>query len=68
MGMLVSLKRRGRCVALRWDETQMRYLCGMLATPDARGVLARWRNRIAARWIAAGVGCDADIEVATPQG
>ncbi len=66
VGMLVSMKRRGRCVMLRWDAEPSRYRCGMLATPDARGMFARWRSRVAARWIAAGIGCDAEIEAAPP--
>jgi hypothetical protein len=51
VGMLLSLKRRGACRALRWDGT--RYRCGaMLRAP--------WL----ARWISAGSGCDSDL---TPQ-
>lgn len=64
VGMLVSLKRHGRCVALRWDEAGSCYRCGMLAAPDAKGIIPRWRSRIAGRSIAAGIGCDANIEVA----
>lgn len=67
LGMVVSLKRRGACEALRWDETGRRYLCGLVADPAA--VLGRrwaWATplvrRLARRWISAGSGCDAEIE------
>lgn len=60
LGMVLSRKRVGACVALRWDAEQRLYRCGALT--GTRGVL-RW---LARRWIAAGVGCDAGLEVATP--
>lgn len=71
LGMLVSRRRRGACRALRWREAEYRYVCGMLAEPLAvlgwRGRLARALEpalrRLARRWIAAGRGCDATLEV-----
>lgn len=68
LGMWVSRRRHGPCVALQWQPAQQRYVCGMVADPG--GVLG-WRNavaihlvaRLARRWIAAGVGCDADLQV-----
>jgi len=64
---VISRKRSGACDALRWDAAQALYRCGALSDPD--GVLgARWRwaapllRRLARRWIAAGVGCDASLE------
>ncbi len=65
LGVLLSRRRRGACVALRWDEAQARYLCGALSDP--RAVLgARWLAPLARRWIAAGAGCDAHL-AAVPQ-
>lgn len=67
LGMLVSRRRRGPCAALRWNEAQARYRCGLLSEPNAwlgprwQG-LAPWLARLAARWIAAGHGCDARLE------
>lgn len=68
VGMLLSRRRQGACAVLRWDAAQARYLCGAL---DAG---ARWRlpllgawpgrlaSRLMARWIAAGIGCDASLQ------
>lgn len=65
VGMLLSRRRRGRCIALRWDEAQRRYRCGALAW-RAKGSLARLLERPLHAWmarmIAAGRGCDADLE------
>lgn len=66
LGMLVSRRRRGACVALRWDDAHARYLCGMVADPgEVTGLRQRWLMAplawLARRWIAAGVGCDADV-------
>jgi hypothetical protein len=48
---------RGPCVALRWDAQALRYRCGaLLKAPQG------WRRRLLARWIGAGIGCDADLE------
>ncbi|MEW6480417.1 MAG: hypothetical protein AB1455_13305 [Pseudomonadota bacterium] len=66
LGQVISGRRTGACDALRWDERQSLYRCG--AVSDAVGVLgARWAwaapllRRLAQRWIAAGVGCDASL-------
>jgi hypothetical protein len=66
LGRLISRKRVGACDALRWDGAQRLYRCGAIS--DAEGVLgARWRwaapllRRLALRWIAAGIGCDASL-------
>jgi len=71
--MLVSRRRQGACVALRWEAGQQRYLCGMVADPgEITGLrsplLERWLRAVAQRWIAAGAGCDAhplEVEPAT---
>ncbi|MDQ7743723.1 hypothetical protein [Hydrogenophaga pseudoflava] len=66
LGRVISHKRVGACDALRWDGTQNLYRCGAIS--DAEVVLGpRWRwaapllRRLAKRWIAAGVGCDASL-------
>lgn len=69
LGMLVSRKRRGACHALRWQPHERRYRCGLLAAPGlsgrvgVRAALHRWRLVLLRRWIAAGVGCDADLAI-----
>lgn len=66
LGMLISRRRRGACKALEWDEAGRIWRCGLLASPRRHlpWVPARWTRRLAARWIAAGAGCDAEIELA----
>jgi hypothetical protein len=51
--MVLSRKRSGACVALRWSETDQRYRCGAVNGPW--GFLAR-------RWISAGSGCDSSLQ------
>ncbi len=68
MGVLVSGRRHGSCAALRWDDGHARYLCGLVAPdtpawPKPLRWLAPLVQRLAHRWIAAGVGCDAHIEL-----
>ena len=61
LGMLLSRRRTGACVALRWSEAAQCYRCGVLADPpDQRVGRALWRA-LARRWIGAGLGCDADL-------
>jgi hypothetical protein len=56
LGMLLSLRRRGRCRMLAWDGATGRYGCAALAqAPALVAPLVR-------RWIAAGVGCDSDLQ------
>lgn len=59
--------RRGACPALLWLATEQRYRCGMVMAPSnhLRWLARRWSafiGRHCARWIAAGIGCDSDIE------
>lgn len=66
VGIVVSRRRHGACVALRWSATERRYHCGMLAAGPGSGRIAAlfarpWR-RLIARWISAGSGCDCDLE------
>jgi hypothetical protein len=71
LGVLLSRSRKGPCMALRWQPDIQQYRCGALGAAgaaDAAGLLARaWarlRARLVARWIAAGSGCDCDLEPA----
>jgi hypothetical protein len=57
LGALVSWRRRGACVALRWDAPAQRYRCGLVAERRP------WLAALARRWIAAGRGCDSDAEL-----
>ncbi len=65
VGMIVSRKRHGPCDALRWDDDDHRYRCGLLSdTTGTTGLrrpwALRWVKALARRWIAAGQGCDAE--------
>lgn len=67
LGVLVSGRRQGACAALRWDADGQRYLCGLVADPaGVTGWRRPWALRataaLARRWIAAGVGCDAQLQ------
>ena len=63
MGMLLSRSRTGTCKALEWSGD--RYVCGVLATPGRHlpWLPTAWAQGLARRWIAAGQGCDADLDV-----
>ncbi len=70
LGVIVSGRRHGECTALRWDAQLARYQCAMVSDPAAvwprlPGALRAPLKRLARRWIAAGAGCDCDLEVAT---
>jgi hypothetical protein len=58
-GLVLSLKRHGRCRMLSWSNAAQRYRCGLFGN----GTAPAWWRRLASRWIAAGLGCDADFEV-----
>ena len=68
VGMLVSRKRRGACVALVWSEVAGRYHCGLMLAAGGDAVAAGPLQALALRWvrrlISAGSGCDASLEVA----
>ena len=55
VGVLLSRSRSGPCKALQWDAAERQYRCGAMGT----GLQAR----MVGRWIAAGKGCDCDLEV-----
>ena len=76
LGILLSRRRSGACAALRWDDASVRYRCGAIVAPQEvltqampRGLqglvplLAPALRRLGLRWIAAGIGCDSDLEV-----
>lgn len=76
LGIIFSRRRSGSCDALRWDAGLKQYRCGAIVAPrevltqslprGLRGiapVLAPVLRRVALRWIAAGVGCDSNLEV-----
>ena len=75
LGMLISRRRSGACAALVWREREQRYDCAAahLAEPLVRRRLPRWMGpwrrtlaQLARRWalraIAAGQGCDAQMQ------
>ncbi|MES2888848.1 MAG: hypothetical protein V4739_12680 [Pseudomonadota bacterium] len=71
IGRVLSRRLRGACVAVRWAPDQRRYTCGVVEAPQRWWPLPwRWTQRLAAhwsrRWIAAGRGCDCDIELQDP--
>lgn len=65
MGMLMSRRRRGPCLALQWQDGPGHYRCGVLADPGRwlPALPVGWARRLARRWIAAGRGCDSDLQV-----
>lgn len=72
LGMWVSRRRSGACKALQWNESAQQYRCGMVVNPAA---VLGWKTpwavslvaRLARRWIAAGIGCDADWQAQPPR-
>lgn len=75
LGVLLSQRRRGACVAVRWHDEASCYRCGALSAPleVLQHALPRlvWRVlpwlapllvRSAKRWIAVGQGCDSTVE------
>lgn len=76
IGMVLSGRRHGSCVALRWNAAARLYRCGAIEQPaqvlvDAlpmalrgmRALLALVVSFLARRSIALDVGCDSDLEV-----
>ena len=75
LGILLSRRRQGACVALRWSEGLHQYRCGALSAPqDVLQSVMPWPflaripglSRIlasaAGRWIAVNQGCDSSLE------
>jgi hypothetical protein len=76
LGSVLSGRRVGACDALRWQGDAGVYRCGVLTEPavvlhDALSPWLRWLAPVLApllgalsrRWIAAGKGCDSELEV-----
>lgn len=74
--MVLSLRRTGACNALRWQSDAATYRCGAMTEPEAvlRAAFTPWLrwlapmlapllSMLAHRWIAAGKGCDSELEV-----
>lgn len=68
ISLIFLLQRRGRCRALVWQAERSRYVCGMVSQPASflrwlPLALDHWAGRQLARRIAAGTGCDAEVDV-----
>jgi hypothetical protein len=64
---VLLMQWRGPCRALTWDDAGQYYRCGLLASPMTYlPRLPAWSEarvrRGVKRWIAAGAGCDSDVE------
>lgn len=79
LGVVLSGRRHGACVAVRWVPEVRQYRC--TAVSDPAGLLQnRWPaglhglipwvsvilGRLAKRWIASGQGCDSHLEWSLP--
>lgn len=65
LGAIAGRGPGGACRALLWEAEQGRYFCGLVRDPGAclawlPAACRPWAARLAARWIAAGSGCDSD--------
>jgi len=66
LGIMLSLRWRGACRMLRWEAGPQRSSADTATSPSAsrtRRLLRGLWNRLVRRWIAAGSGCDAALEV-----
>jgi len=81
VGMVLSVRRRGTCVALVWDSVAAKYRCGAVVQPGSilalilppwagwmRHPLSIFLRWVAPRWIAAGTGCDSTLEAQSASG
>ena len=76
LGVVLSGHRQGACLALRWQPDRLQYRCGAMTVPQEvlvnrwpgcwrfappwlAGLLGRW----AGRWVAAGIGCDCEVQL-----
>ncbi|MEI6025151.1 MAG: hypothetical protein WCT47_00435 [Betaproteobacteria bacterium] len=64
LGVAITRKVRGPCRALVWSPLSHAYRCGLLTSPRrfVRWLPASLVQRVARRWIAAGAGCDAELQ------
>jgi len=80
LGMLLSRRRRGACVAVQWSDTLHQYRCGALVAPQemlqnfAPSAFPTWIPGLskalafaAGRWIAVNQGCDSSVELEEPR-
>ena len=80
LGMVLSRRRHGACVAVRWSDSLHQYRCGALSAPQEvlhRVVpsplsalvpgLSRVLALVAGRWIAVNQGCDSSLELVEPR-
>lgn len=78
LGVVLSARRYGACVAVRWHDDVAQYRCGALIEsqhvlhrllPRPLQRLAPWLapglTKVAKRWIGLGDGCDSSVETAT---
>lgn len=76
VGIFLTGRRLGPCAAVRWDDALGQYRCGAIvatrevlvqALPAAAHSMAPMLTpllrRMGLRWIAAGTGCDSQLEV-----
>ncbi len=76
LGVLLSGHRQGACQALVWQANDRQYRCGAITSAHhvldrrlprfAHGLLPmlRWLlEHLAKRWVAAGVGCDCNVDI-----
>jgi hypothetical protein len=64
VGVLVSRRAGGACSALVWKDSDARYTCGVLDKASSwPGVVGKLAGGWARRTIAAGQGCDCNLEV-----
>ena len=68
LGIVASGRTTGSCSALLWRDDEARYRCGLVTQPAAHLPRPmRWAapllRRVARRNIAAGSGCDCDVQV-----
>ena len=64
VGVLLSRRTHGACVALRWQAELQAYRCAVVVHrwPALPRRLARALQALAMRWIAAGSGCDCSLQ------
>lgn len=81
LGIVLSKRRHGACVAVQWSESLNLYRCGALNAPEMvlRSLLSRhlqgwipvfsWALAfVAGRWIAVNQGCDSSVELVALRG
>lgn len=79
LGVVLSRRHQGPCVAVRWSEDAAQYRCGALCESEAVLLslfpgrmcssatwLAPALGRLAKRWIGVGIGCDSTLEALWP--